>query len=94
MGREKQRFHRRMKEEMLDLRNCYGAEDPTPYDAVRNLYFNRLEVKKCNFTEHGCQKTSRGANQPGLFCASTYQWPEPEYRNTCRKSLDLAADRG
>ena len=87
MGREKQRAHRRMKEEMLDLRNCYGAEDPTPYQAVKNLYFDGKGVKEeCNFTEHEFLKISHGENQPGLFCASTYQWPVPAFRNTCRKN--------
>ena len=87
MGREKQRANRRMKEEMLDLRNCYGAEDLTPYEAVKNIYFRR-EVSKCNSTEPDYLTISRGVSPQGLFSASTYQWPAQEFNNTCRRNLD------
>jgi hypothetical protein len=35
--RTKQRANRRLKEEMLELRDSCGAKDPTPYEAVREI---------------------------------------------------------
>jgi hypothetical protein len=39
MGRAKQRENRRAKiaEEELELCNCFGDEDPTPYLSVKNI---------------------------------------------------------
>lgn len=36
-NRNKQRFNRKIKEEMLDLKSIYGYKDPTPQQAVREI---------------------------------------------------------
>ena len=43
--REKQRQNRCVKEEMLDRKNTYGLDDPTPYAAVKEII---KEFKKRN----------------------------------------------
>lgn len=36
-NRTKQRHNRRIKEEMLNLKNECGVKDPTPYEAVNEI---------------------------------------------------------
>lgn len=36
-SRERQRANRRIKEELLNLRDECGVKDPTPYEAVKEL---------------------------------------------------------
>ena len=36
-NRDRQRHNRRVKEELLDLRNMSGVKDPTPYEAVKEM---------------------------------------------------------
>ncbi len=43
--REKQRHNRRVKEEILERKNTYGLDDPTPYAAVKEII---KEFKKHN----------------------------------------------
>ncbi len=35
--RDRQRANRRIKEEILEIRNEYGVKDPTPYEAIKEL---------------------------------------------------------
>ncbi len=44
-NRTKQRLNRRIKEQMLDLKNSCGINDPTPYEAVRKMI---EEARKSN----------------------------------------------
>lgn len=36
-NRNRQRLNRRIKQEMLDLRDSCGVKDPTPYEAVKEM---------------------------------------------------------
>ena len=36
-SRERQRANRRLKEELLDLKDSCGVNDPTPFEAVREI---------------------------------------------------------
>ena len=36
-NRNSQRLNRRIKQEMLDLRDSCGVKDPTPYEAVKEM---------------------------------------------------------
>ena len=36
-SRDRQRANRRLKEELLDLKDSCGVNDPTPYEAVREI---------------------------------------------------------
>lgn len=36
-SRNRQRLNRRIKQEMLDLRDSCGVKDPTPYEAVNEM---------------------------------------------------------
>ena len=36
-NRKKQRENRRLKEEMLNLKDSCGVYDPTPHEAVKNM---------------------------------------------------------
>ncbi len=44
-NREKQRHNRRVKEEMLERKDTCGLNDPTPYEAVKEII---KEFKKHN----------------------------------------------
>lgn len=44
-NRKRQRANRKMKEELLDLRDSCGLMDPTPYEAVKMIV---LELKNNN----------------------------------------------
>ena len=35
--RDKQRHNRKIKEEILERKTLYGANDPTPYEAVKEI---------------------------------------------------------
>ena len=51
--RTKQRANRRLKEEILELRDSCGVKDPTPYEAVKEMI---REIRKNNKTrryQHG-----------------------------------------
>ena len=43
--RTKQRANRRLKEEILELRDSCGVKDPTPYEAVKEMI---REIRKNN----------------------------------------------
>ena len=43
--RTRQRANRRLKEEMLELRDSCGVKDPTPYEAVKNT-INEIRKNK------------------------------------------------
>lgn len=55
-NRNRQRHNRRVKEEMLDLRNMCGIMDPTPYEAVKEMiikeFRHRNEPKGSNISLH------------------------------------------
>ena len=36
-NRNRQRANRRLKEELLDLRDVCGIKDPTPYEAIKEI---------------------------------------------------------
>lgn len=36
-NRNKQRLNRKIKQEMLDIRDSCGVKDPTPYEAVKEI---------------------------------------------------------
>lgn len=36
-SRKRQRLNRRIKQELLDLRDSCGVKDPTPYEAVKEM---------------------------------------------------------
>lgn len=36
-NRDKQRHNRRIKQELLDSKNAYGVNDPTPREAVKKI---------------------------------------------------------
>ena len=36
-NRNRQRLNRRLKEELVSLRDSCGVKDPTPYEAVRSI---------------------------------------------------------
>lgn len=47
-NRNRQRHNRRVKEEMLDLKDMCGVKDPTPYEAVKEII---KEFKQRNETQ-------------------------------------------
>ena len=54
-NRDRQRHNRRVKEEMLDLRNMCGIIDPTPYEAVKEIikeFKHGNESKGSNLSLH------------------------------------------
>lgn len=44
--RDKQRHNRKIKEEMLERKTLYGANDPTPYEAVKEI-IKEFKRKQC-----------------------------------------------
>lgn len=53
-NRSRQRENRRKKEERLDIRNCTGALDPTPYQAVLAMRYSHFFTPKRKEVErHG-----------------------------------------
>ena len=51
-SRNRQRANRRLKEELLDLRDICGVKDPTPYEAVREI-INEFRRNKERRHRHG-----------------------------------------
>ena len=50
---DRQRHNRRVKEEMLDLRDICGVKDPTPHEAVKEIikeFRHRNESKSSNIS--------------------------------------------
>ncbi len=50
--RTRQRINRRIKEQMLDLRNECGVNDPTPYEAVREIKKEKRKGEKETWNMH------------------------------------------
>ena len=44
-NRNRQRANRKLKEEMLSLRDSCGVKDPTPYEAVKEI-INEMKTNK------------------------------------------------
>lgn len=51
-NRNRQRANRKLKEEMLDLRDLCGVKDPTPYEAVKEI-INEFKKNKERRCQHG-----------------------------------------
>lgn len=52
-NRNRQRHNRRVKEEMLDLKDMCGVKDPTPYEAVKEIikeFKHRNETQGSNIS--------------------------------------------
>ena len=47
-NRKRQRANREMKEEMLDLHDSCGIQDPTPYTAVKNIIQREKQAAEIN----------------------------------------------
>lgn len=45
-NRNRQRLNRRLKEELVSLRDSCGVKDPTPYEAVRSIIFEFRKNKE------------------------------------------------
>lgn len=45
-NRIRQRSNRRIKEEIIDLKNSCGFYDPTPYEAVKQIIKEERELQK------------------------------------------------
>ena len=45
-NRKKQRHNRKIKEEMLDRKDMCGVNDPTPYEAVKEI-IKEFKKKQC-----------------------------------------------
>ena len=52
-NRARQRANRKLKEEMLDLRDLCGVKEPTPYEAVKVIIINEFKKNKERRCEHG-----------------------------------------
>ncbi|MCR5322178.1 MAG: hypothetical protein K6E85_02675 [Lachnospiraceae bacterium] len=50
--RDRQRANRRLKEEMLELRDTCGVKDPTPYEAVKDIIKELRKINKRRY-QHG-----------------------------------------
>lgn len=44
-NRERQRANRRLKEQLLDIKDICGVNDPTPYEAVKEI-INEIRKNK------------------------------------------------
>lgn len=44
-NRERQRANRRLKEQLLDIKDICGVKDPTPYEAVKEI-INEMRKNK------------------------------------------------
>ena len=49
-NRKKQRHNRRIKEEMLDGKDMCGLNDPTPYEAVKEI-IKEFKKKQCQMQQ-------------------------------------------
>lgn len=53
-NRLRQRANRKLKEELLDLKDMCGVNDPTPYEAVKEIV-NEMRLNK-ERSRHGIYK--------------------------------------
>lgn len=55
-NRERQRANRRLKEEMLDLKDACGVNDPTPREAVKEIIneFRKNKRRKNTWNMQKC----------------------------------------
>lgn len=49
-NRKKQRHNRRIKEELLDRKDMCGLNDPTPYEAVKEI-IKEFKKKQCQMQQ-------------------------------------------
>ena len=49
-NRKKQRHNRRIKEELLDRKDICGLNDPTPYEAVKEI-IKEFKKKQCQMQQ-------------------------------------------
>ena len=49
-NRRKQRHNRKVKEEMLDRKDMCGLNDPTPYEAVKEI-IKEFKKKQCQLQQ-------------------------------------------
>ena len=49
-NRRKQRHNRRIKEELLDRKDICGLNDPTPYEAVKEI-IKEFKKKQCQMQQ-------------------------------------------
>lgn len=49
-NRKKQRHNRRIKEELLDRKDICGINDPTPYEAVKEI-IKEFKKKQCQMQQ-------------------------------------------
>ena len=49
-NRKKQRHNRRIKEELLDRKDMCGLNDPTPYEAVKEI-IKEVKKKQCQMQQ-------------------------------------------
>ena len=49
-NRRKQRHNRKVKEEMLDRKDMCGLNDPTPYEAVKEI-IKEFKKKQCQMQQ-------------------------------------------
>ena len=49
-NRKKQRYNRKIKEEMLDRKDACGLNDPTPYEAVKEI-IKEFKKKQCQMQQ-------------------------------------------
>ena len=49
-NRKKQRHNRKIKEEMLDRKDMCGLNDPTPYEAVKEI-IKEFKKKQCQMQQ-------------------------------------------
>ena len=71
-NRERQRANRRLKEQLLDIKDICGVKDPTPYEAVKEI-INEMRKNK-ERSRHGlytdvkrlyrCSLTGRRTEHP------------------------------
>ncbi len=45
-NRIRQRSNRRIKEELLDVKNSCGFYDPTPYEAIKQIILEEKEIRR------------------------------------------------
>ena len=45
-NRKRQRANRRIKEELLELRDSCGVKDPTPYEAIKLIIRNQKNFER------------------------------------------------
>ncbi|MCR5232486.1 MAG: hypothetical protein K6E53_01055 [Lachnospiraceae bacterium] len=58
-NRERQRANRKLKEEMLSIRDHCGVKDPTPYEAVKEM-INEVKRNKGRRGKYGVHTDAIG----------------------------------